>query len=37
MIDGKDIAKMSLDDLRTAITIILQDPCLIAGTLRDVI
>lgn len=36
LIDGKDISKMSLDDLRTAITIILQDPCLFAGTLREV-
>jgi ABC-type multidrug transport system fused ATPase/permease subunit len=36
LIDGKDIAKMSLDDLRSAITIILQDPCLFAGTLREV-
>jgi ABC-type multidrug transport system fused ATPase/permease subunit len=34
MIDGKDIAKLSLDDLRSAITIILQDPCLFTGTLR---
>lgn len=34
LIDGKDISKMSLDDLRSAITIILQDPCLFAGTLR---
>lgn len=36
LIDGKDISKMSLDDLRSAITIILQDPCLFAGTLREV-
>lgn len=36
LIDGKDIAKMSLDDLRSAITIILQDPCLFAGNLREV-
>ena len=35
LIDGKDIAKMSLDDLRSAITIILQDPCLFAGSLRE--
>ena len=32
--DGKDISKLSLDDLRSKITIILQDPCLFAGTLR---
>lgn len=36
LVDGKDIAKMSLDDLRSAISIILQDPCLFAGTLREV-
>jgi ABC-type multidrug transport system fused ATPase/permease subunit len=36
MIDGKDIAKLSLDDLRSSITIILQDPCLFTGTLREV-
>lgn len=35
--DGKDISKLSLDDLRSKITIILQDPCLFAGTLREVI
>ena len=34
--DGKDISKLSLDDLRSKITIILQDPCLFAGTLREV-
>jgi ABC-type multidrug transport system fused ATPase/permease subunit len=37
LVDGRDIAKMSLDDLRSAITIILQDSCLFAGTLREVI
>ena len=37
VIDGKDISQMSLDDLRPKITIILQDPCLFAGTLREVI
>lgn len=35
LIDGKDIAKLSLDDLRSSITIILQDPCLFTGTLRE--
>lgn len=34
ILDGKDISKLSLDDLRSKITIILQDPCLFAGTLR---
>lgn len=34
LVDGKDIAKLSLDDLRSSITIILQDPCLFTGTLR---
>ena len=34
LIDGQDIFKMSLDDLRSGITIILQDPCLFAATLR---
>ena len=34
IVDGKDISKISLDDLRSKITIILQDPCLFAGTLR---
>jgi len=37
MVDGRDIAQMSLDDLRSKITIILQDPCLFAGTIREVI
>ena len=37
IVDGKDISKLSLDDLRSKITIILQDPCLFAGTLREVI
>lgn len=37
LIDGKDIAKLSLDDLRSSITIILQDPCLFTGTLREVV
>lgn len=36
ILDGKDISKLSLDDLRSKITIILQDPCLFAGTLREV-
>lgn len=34
ILDGKDISKVSLDDLREKITIILQDPCLFAGSLR---
>lgn len=34
ILDGRDISKLSLDDLRSKITIILQDPCLFAGTLR---
>ena len=37
ILDGKDISKLSLDDLRSKITIILQDPCLFAGTLKEVI
>jgi len=36
MIDGRDISQLSLDDLRSKITIILQDPCLFAGTIREV-
>lgn len=36
ILDGKDISKVSLDDLREKITIILQDPCLFAGSLREV-
>ena len=36
MIDGADISQLSLDDLRSKITIILQDPCLFAGTIREV-
>lgn len=36
LLDGRDISKVSLDDLRSKITIILQDPCLFAGNLRDV-
>lgn len=35
ILDGKDISKISLDDLRSKITIILQDPCLFAGTLKE--
>ena len=35
ILDGRDIAKLSLDDLRSKITIILQDPCLFAGTIRE--
>lgn len=34
IVDGKDISDLSLDDLRSKISIILQDPCLFAGTLR---
>lgn len=34
IVDGKDISGLSLDDLRSKISIILQDPCLFAGTLR---
>lgn len=37
LIDGRDIGKMSLEELRSKITIILQDPCLFAGTVRQVI
>lgn len=36
MLDGRDISQLSLDDLRSKITIILQDPCLFAGTIREV-
>lgn len=36
VLDGKDISQLSLDDLRSKITIILQDPCLFAGTIREV-
>lgn len=36
MIDGRDISQLSLDDLRSKITIILQDPCLFAGTIKEV-
>jgi len=35
MLDGRDISQLSLDDLRSKITIILQDACLFAGTLRE--
>ena len=35
MLDGRDISKLSLDDLRSKITIILQDPCLFAGNIRE--
>ena len=34
ILDGRDISQLSLDDLRSKITIILQDPCLFAGTIR---
>jgi ABC-type multidrug transport system fused ATPase/permease subunit len=37
VIDGRDISQLSLDDLRSKITIILQDPCLFAGTIREVL
>lgn len=37
ILDGRDISQLSLDDLRSKITIILQDPCLFAGTIREVI
>ncbi len=36
IVDGRDISQLSLDDLRSKITIILQDPCLFAGTIREV-
>lgn len=36
ILDGKDVSQLSLDDLRSKITIILQDPCLFAGTIREV-
>jgi ABC-type multidrug transport system fused ATPase/permease subunit len=36
LLDGRDISQLSLDDLRSKITIILQDPCLFAGTIREV-
>ncbi len=36
ILDGRDISQLSLDDLRSKISIILQDPCLFAGTLREV-
>lgn len=36
ILDGRDISQLSLDDLRSKITIILQDPCLFAGTIREV-
>jgi ABC-type multidrug transport system fused ATPase/permease subunit len=35
IIDGLDIARMSLGELRSKITIILQDPSLYEGTLRE--
>ena len=34
-IDGINIAKLSLEELRTKITIILQDPQLFEGSLRE--
>lgn len=37
VIDGRDISQLSLDDLRSKVTIIMQDPCLFAGTIREVI
>lgn len=36
IVDGRDISQLSLDDLRSKVSIILQDPCLFAGTLREV-
>lgn len=35
ILDGRDISQLSLDDLRSKITIILQDPVLFAGTIRQ--
>ena len=35
LIDGFNIAKLSLQELRSKITIILQDPSLYEGTLRE--
>ena len=34
VVDGVDIARLGLDDLRSRITIIPQDPVLFSGTLR---
>ena len=34
ILDGRDISTLSLEHLRSKITIILQDPCLFAGTIR---
>jgi ATP-binding cassette subfamily B protein len=34
ILDGRDVSQLSLDDLRSKITIILQDPVLFAGTIR---
>ncbi len=35
MIDGFNISKLSLEEVRTKITIIMQDPQLFEGTLRQ--
>ena len=34
LVDGLDIAKIGLTDLRTKLTIIPQDPTILSGTLR---
>jgi ABC-type multidrug transport system fused ATPase/permease subunit len=34
LIDGRDISQMGLDDLRSKLTIVPQDPVLFSGTLR---
>lgn len=37
LIDGVDIASVKLQKLRTVITVIPQDPCMMRGSLRDII